>query len=89
MFTVAFDTMPWGATANAAKAAVARVTRPGGDAARVGARTELAALLTTFWLCYSSNMATGVIAGVAVQRGLKYLSHSKLSGGGDMHPKNA
>ena len=51
--------------------------------------TELAALLTTFWLCYSSNMATGVIAGVAVQRGLKYLSHSKLSGGGDMHPKNA
>ena len=80
MFTVAFDPGPWGATASAVKAAVARVARPGADSTRVGARTELAALLTTFWLCYKNNMATGIVAGVAVQRGLRYLA--KLGGGG-------
>ena len=63
MFCVSFDTIQWGATFGAAKAAIKKSGK--------GVRSELAGLAVAMYICYTGDMAVGISAGVIVEKALK------------------
>lgn len=84
MITVAYDTVAWASSANAIKAVINPSKYPGGDgkaASRMQRMIELLALGLSSGICYFGNLAVGIIAGVAFQRGM--LSIYKRLGSGD------
>ena len=73
MVTVAYDTVAWGPSINAVKAAIDPNGNPDtkGRVADRGQRLiELFALGLSSYICYFGNLAVGIIAGVSSQRGL-------------------
>lgn len=76
MLTVAYDTVAWGASIGALKAALqpAKFPDPKGRAVdRLQRMIELLALGLSSYICYFGNLAVGIIAGVVTQRGLMSL----------------
>jgi MFS superfamily sulfate permease-like transporter len=73
MVTVAYDTVAWSSSANAIKAVLNPSKYLGSDGKAV-ARSErvidLLALVISSWICYFGNLAVGIVAGVAFQRGM-------------------
>jgi SulP family sulfate permease len=68
MLTVAYDTIQWGATKDIIVASL-----PGKAQKTPGTRSELAALIVTFCLCYKVDMAVGIVSGILTSKGLRAL----------------
>merc|ERR1719333_1128455 len=63
MLTVAYDTIQWGATKDLIVAAL-----PGKEQKTPGTRSEFAALIVTFILCYKVDMAVGIVSGIVTSK---------------------
>jgi hypothetical protein len=70
---VAYDTVAWGTSLEAIKEVISPTSHPdvsGRAVSRVQRMIELLALAISSYVCYFGNLAVGIIAGVAFQRGL-------------------
>ena len=82
MITVAYDTVAWASSFKAIKAVINPSDHPdskGGAVSRIQRLIELFALGLSTYICYFGNLAVGIIAGVASQRGLLSL-YRRLGG---------
>jgi len=74
MLTVAYDTIQWDATKDLIVAAL-----PGKEQKTPGTRSEVAALIVTFILCYKVDMAVGIVSGVLTSKTLRAIGGAKPS----------
>merc|ERR1712048_83798 len=72
MLTVAYDTIQWGATKDLIVAAL-----PGKEQKTPGTRSEFAALIVTFILCYKVDMAVGIVSGIVTSKSLRAIGGAK------------
>merc|ERR1719379_1835888 len=72
MLTVAYDTIQWGATKDLIVAAL-----PGKEQKTPGTRSEVAALIVTFMLCYKVDMAVGIVTGIITSKSLRAIGASQ------------
>jgi SulP family sulfate permease len=88
MVTVAYDTVAWGPSANAFKAVLnpSKYLDNGKVAPRMQRVIELLALAISSGICYFGNLAVGIIAGVAFQRGMLSV-YKRFGSGGDAQLK--
>lgn len=86
MITVAYDTVAWGSSLKAIKAVFNPADHPdvsGRAVSRVQRMIELSALAISSYVCFFGNLAVGIIAGVAFQRGLLSIYQQLNSGSGN------
>lgn len=82
MLTVATDTVAWGPTFSAVQNMMHNpsAAATGSKVSRIQRIIEFGALVITSYICYFGNLAVGIVAGVAFQRGLLYIYRQLDSG---------
>ena len=83
MLTVATDTVAWGPTLGAIRNMMhdpSSAAATGSKVSRIQRIIEFGALVITSYICYFGNLAVGIVAGVAFQRGLLYIYRQLDSG---------
>ena len=76
MLAVATDTVAWGPTLGAVRNMMhdpSAAAATGSKVSRIQRIIEFGALVITSYICYFGNLAVGIVAGVAFQRGLLYI----------------